>query len=257
VPMAYGSTNNSIRNDLLATKNQASGARIAAGLAIINPANRPGVVSQLNTVYNENIDSFIFFEGNALVGPVQNRTDLANFLATNGPFQRADLNRDGVIDAEDWDLFFALWTGVPGPGGGIADVNNDGQLDVADEAEFLHQFRAFRFGADGYVGADEYQAVLDAFTAPGEVWPRHLFDLTGDGVVDCDDVRRLRKILTGPVPIEMNPDLNGDGLVNAQDIDLFTDLMLNADPAVDLDGNGIIDYFDLALYLNAVANNCP
>lgn len=257
IPMAYGSTSTNIRNDLLAAKNQANGSRIVPGLAIINPANRPGVVAQLDVVYDEDFDSFVFFDANALVNPPQNRIDLSAYLAANGPFQRADLNRNGRIDAADWNLFFALWTGTPASGGGIADVNNDGQLTQADEDEFLHQFRAFRFGADGQLGEEEYQLLLQAFTLPGQIWPRHLYDLTGDGIVDCQDVQRMRLMLTGEVSMLINPDLNGDGLVNDLDVNAFIILVDDQQLIADLDQNGTLDFLDVAMFLNAVVQQCP
>jgi uncharacterized lipoprotein YddW (UPF0748 family) len=257
VPMAYGSSVGSIRADLRAAKNQANGSRIVAGYAIINPQNRPGVGPQLDLLYSEGLDSFIFFEANALLLDAARRAELSTFLATRGPFQTADLNEDGRIDSIDWDTFYAIYTGTPMPMNGPLDLNGDNVLNATDDAIFRRQFRAWRFGADGQVGVDEYQAVLDAFTDPGEVWPGHLYDLTGDGVVDCADVTRLRRLVTVPVPYTMNPDVNGDTALTETDVRIFVSLASAGAASTDLDGNGLVDVFDTLLFIRAFNNGCP
>ncbi|MEO1130197.1 MAG: phosphodiester glycosidase family protein, partial [Planctomycetota bacterium] len=268
VPMAYGTSTTSIRNDLQAANNQAlnpcgtsgnteANARVIAGLAIINPSSRPGITSQLNVVYGENIDSFIWFELNALVVSQQNIDDMANYILNNGPFQESDFDMDGRIDADDWDAFFSVYTGTPFQSSGPLDLTGDGTVDDDDQEFFLSQFRAFRFGEDGNLGEEEYQAVLDAFTGVGENWPLHLFDLTGDGVVDCADVTRMRTILTEHVGYDINPDVDGNGVVDGIDIGTFQGLLVLSDPRTDLNGDTSFDYLDIAAYLNAIDSACP
>lgn len=257
VPMAYGTSTTSIRNDLQAANNQANGARIVAGLAIINPTTRPGVAAQLGVVYGEGLDSFVFFEGNLLLVDANRRAELATFLDTNGPYQSADFNQDARVDGLDWDQFYATYMGVPLQGGGALDLDGDRRVDADDEAIFLRQFRAWRFGADGVVGEAEYAAVLAAFTAPGESRPLDLFDLTADGVIDCEDVARLRRLVNAPVSIATNADITGDGAVNGADAAAFITLAQAGNASADLDDNGARDFFDVVRYLEIAAAGCP
>lgn len=257
IPMAYGFSEGSIRNDLIATRNQASGARVVPGLAIISPGSRPTVSEQLGVVYSEGFDSFVFFEATTLVGTAPRRAELASFLEANGPYQSADINEDGRVDGLDYGLFYDTFDGTPLLTGGPLDLNGDRRVDGEDEAELLHQFRSFRFGADGEVGVAEFAAVLEAFTAPGETWPLHLFDLTADGVVNCDDVRRLRTLTTREIPIGLNPDLDGDGDVAAPDAEAFVSLAIAGDARADLNQSGSTDIFDVLRYVEAAAAACP
>ncbi|MEQ8769725.1 MAG: phosphodiester glycosidase family protein [Phycisphaerales bacterium] len=257
VPMAYGSSTTSIRNDLIAANNQKGPAKVAAGLAIINPTTRPGVTDQLNTVYGENIDSFVWFEANVLTSSSARRLEHKNYLLANGPFQAADFDQNLKVGPEDWAFFFSLYTGTPFPTGLPLDLDGDGLLGPSDEALFLDAFRKFRFGADGRVGQREYEAVLASFTPAGETWPDHLYDLTGDGVVDCADVSRLRRILTDEVSPITNPDLDADGDADEADHAVMAGWIESADPRADLNADGACDYFDMLLYVGATADQCP
>jgi hypothetical protein len=268
IPMAYGSSTTGIRNDIRAAVNQAlnpcgtSGnqdpnTRVVAGLAIINPQSRPGVVSQLDTIYGEDVTSFVFFEAQALVVTQANIDDLRNYILANGPFESGDFDQDADIDADDWDFFFSGFTGTPFQSAGPLDLTGDNLVDFDDQAEFLHQFRSFRYGEDGELGAEEFAAVLGSFTDPGESWPRHLFDVTGDGVVDCADVQRMRTILTSHVPYDLNPDVDGDGLVTSEDLNEFVALNASLDARADLTGEFLYDFLDVAAYQAAVDGACP
>ena len=41
------------------------------------------------------------------------------------------------------------------------------------------------------------------------------------------------------------------------DFSAFIDAYTNADPAADLDNNGLFDFFDMTLFVNAFAAGCP
>lgn len=272
VPMVYGSTTTAIRNDVRAVNNQVvnpcgtSGntepnARVVAGLAIINPNSRPGVTSQLATIYNEGVDSFIWFEANALTVTQANIDDHRNYILTNGPFQNADFDQDTLIDAADWDAFYAYYTGAPVSGASVYDLTGDGVVDADDEAVFLQAFRAFRFGEDGVLGEEEYIVLLDNFTQPGANFPRHLYDLTGDGEVDCSDVRRMRTILSEDVGLLVNPDVDADADVDQADYNGYLSLLGSSAEKADVAPvgapDGVFDYFDAAAYIEAAARSCP
>ncbi|GAB4384417.1 MAG: hypothetical protein Kow0022_06910 [Phycisphaerales bacterium] len=52
------------------------------------------------------------------------------------------------------------------------------------------------------------------------------------------------------------PDLNGDGLLNATDVELFLNAYHGSDPVADFVPDGHFDFFDLQAFLNALAEGC-
>ncbi|MCC5787524.1 MAG: dockerin type I repeat-containing protein [Phycisphaerales bacterium] len=75
---------------------------------------------------------------------------------------------------------------------------------------------------------------------------------------------------TGPSPVQGNfsiiklitdgatcpPDLNGDGVVDADDFFLFLQLFADGDPRADFNNDGVIDADDFFAFLNAFAAGC-
>ncbi|MCC5823674.1 MAG: hypothetical protein LAT64_10925 [Phycisphaerales bacterium] len=51
-------------------------------------------------------------------------------------------------------------------------------------------------------------------------------------------------------------DLNGDGLINFFDLVIYLDRLAGGDPAADLNGDGVINFFDLAEYLVRYQGSC-
>jgi hypothetical protein len=52
-------------------------------------------------------------------------------------------------------------------------------------------------------------------------------------------------------------DIDGDGFTSIEDLQALVALVLTRDPAADLNGDGSIDFFDLAAYLDRLHNGCP
>lgn len=53
------------------------------------------------------------------------------------------------------------------------------------------------------------------------------------------------------------PDLNGDGILDFFDVQLFLSLFSAHNPAADLNGDGIFDFFDVQMFLNLFSAGCP
>ncbi|MCC5785063.1 MAG: hypothetical protein JJU33_00005, partial [Phycisphaerales bacterium] len=52
------------------------------------------------------------------------------------------------------------------------------------------------------------------------------------------------------------PDLNGDGVVDADDFFLFLQLFADGDPRADFNNDGVIDADDFLAFLNDFAQGC-
>lgn len=116
----------------------------------------------------------------------------------------------------------------------VADLNGDGALSVADVV-LLAQAAA----------AGEQPADIER---PG--------DFNGDGSVDADDRELLFAVVLGGAPADSAFDLNGDGVINVQDVLFFGGLVDPQQPAIllpgDLSGSLRIDIADVILAINAV-----
>jgi Ca2+-binding EF-hand superfamily protein len=239
--MAYGSTTNAIRNDLQIALSQAGPARVIAGLAILTNQTRPTISQQLSAAKGIGIEDFILFDGAALSNSPTMQNDLRNYLQTQATFQSADFNRDFDVDARDWQFLEYAMTFAPGPpppGFEQADLNGNAVMDEQDRVLFRDQFRRFRFGSSGVVGERELRAFLLAFTGPGpggfQNGVLNLYDLDGDGDVDYADQLILHRLLTEPVPFDL--DLNGDGVIDVDDLHAWyaNQRDVNRDGVIDL-----------------------
>ena len=84
---------------------------------------------------------------------------------------------------------------------------------------------------DGYFGPQDGYVDLLVGSGDGKVRLYRgipdLGDLDADGDIDVDDLRQFVAYWRSQDPIEDNPaDLNGDGLLDALDLEIFVDLML-------------------------------
>jgi uncharacterized lipoprotein YddW (UPF0748 family) len=240
VPMAYGTSTNSIRSDLQLAMSLASGRRVVAGLAILNNQPRPSISQQLGVARQVGIEDFIFFEATVITADPARQAELAAWIGANATAQVADFDRNGYIDARDRTLLGQVWSG--GDPVGVTprnrqfDLDDDGWIDGADLILFESRFDLFRFGEDGVVDQRDLQALLNVWTGPGGGDPLpvlNLYDLDGDGDVDYDDQLRLHASLTVDLPPDT--DVNRDGKT---DID---DLYAQTQDPIDVDRDGTVD----------------
>lgn len=68
------------------------------------------------------------------------------------------------------------------------------------------------------------------------------------------DFAMVSLVVQGPA---CPPDLNGDGMLNFFDISAFLTAFANADPSADFSGDGLFNFFDISSFLQAFAAGCP
>ncbi|MEO0631073.1 MAG: hypothetical protein AAFY46_10145 [Planctomycetota bacterium] len=222
IPMAYGPTQSSIRNDLNLAQGLAPTTPIVAGLALTGTAPHPPVATQLDAVAQANLDGFVFFEGGYLAQTPAELASLRSWLDANAPFQPGDVDFDGLIDGRDIADFRSFFTGDPRPVTGRTqqyDLDGSGVVDAGDEAELLSLFTRARYGVDGVVDQRDLDAFLASFTGPSAGGPVEaiisLHDLDADGDVDYDDQLIFHSLLTEDVGLDL--DANRDGVFDVED----------------------------------------
>jgi hypothetical protein len=207
---------------------------------------------------------FVFFEGTVISGSSSRQSELAGYLLSNGPFQTGDFDRDGDVDADDWDAFYGVYQGESVPANNpppFLDVNGDGVIDPDDEHRFLQQFKAFRFGADGWTDVKDLNA-LEASRSPsaaGGPLRDNLFDLDGDGDVDDADRERLVTLLDRPSGEPCLADLAPPfGVLDLVDINTFILGFISGGGVSDLaEPFGVLDLSDISAFVASFSGGCP
>ncbi len=261
--MAYASSLSGINTELLNAQNAVPGRRVVAGLANlvgfnsttqVFSYNRPSLADQLATVAARGIQDFSIFEANALTsnglttGPgsaAQQQADVRAFVNAATP-QVGDINRDGYIDARDLALFAGVSTAPSVPASALprADLNADGVITAADQRLLTVQFNRFHFGEDGIVDRRDLSALRNCFGATAGSTMLHLWDLTGDGVVDWRDELYAIDALT--VARGVDTDVNNDGVTNIDD--LYRQLV----SPIDVGDDGAVTPADTAILVRAL-----
>ena len=176
--------------------------------------------------------------------PVDVNTILENWGTSNAI---ADLNVDGIVDAQD----LAMVLQAAQDGGTAGGSNND------NESEAWNTLVGGDLNGDGVVDAVDLAMKLNAESnggdgsnndsnddGSGEAWNTLVGgDLNGDGVVDAVDLA-----------MKLNAESNGGDGSNNDSNDDGSGEAWNTLVGGDLNGDGVVDAVDLAMKLNAESN---
>ena len=128
---------------------------------------------------------------------------------------RGDVNGDGIIDDDDFDL-------IPGFVMGVSNAQNN-WICSADYASY---------DITGDNRCDSWDMViLRMLIDNGYTTPIVTGDLTGEGVVDIDDVNAIINIILKTKPQDYysgNADLNCDGEVDVDDMNAIINVILTS-----------------------------
>ncbi len=138
--------------------------------------------------------------------------------------------------------YYYVWTDT-GVDDRVGDFDGSGLVDSLDGAALTGEIEA----RDG-TASDADGVVNGAVVIPSFASNFSLFDLTGDGVIDDADVEALGLGIPG--------DLNGDCIVNFQDLNLVISYFNTGDPQGDVDGDGLVNFTDLNIVLSNYNLTC-
>jgi len=125
-------------------------------------------------------------------------------IALDGAIVCGDLDEDGDVDADDFDIFLASFGHSEGDPdyNPQADCDNDGSVTTTDYEIWLQHYR-------NYIGDQEAPAPLEV-----------LDDFQQDGYVDHLDFAHLLACMTGTMVLQETPDCQDADLDNDDDVDL-------------------------------------
>ncbi|MDP2789502.1 MAG: dockerin type I domain-containing protein [bacterium] len=154
-----------------------------------------------------------------------------------------DLNRDGIVDGKDLRLLsnYLTSTGIQPTSLAGADVNRDGAIDIADLSALVDMLATL-------------------FRVPAS-------DLTGDGIVNADDINFLTKYVVskGPAPSPLSKaDYNADGVVDLSDLARLIGMVYNSSGYEalnygkgDANADGVVDNRDLDYLIAYLSGKGP
>ncbi|KAA0213994.1 MAG: hypothetical protein DYG94_03010 [Leptolyngbya sp. PLA3] len=229
------------------------GSAIAAGGFNIRAARE--IAGVWTVVYNGTGSSQWFGWGVALSGDGQTLFTVAhNYIQGYLPNEHRliDLSTGSQIDSWTYTGVGSLQNSVVG-----AEANDDGTIFVAaswgDQGNTQPEVRIFDRDLT-MIGS------VDTFGSPFDV------DMSPDGryvLVGSKGAHANNMGSGGNTYLYENDvntcaiDLNNDGILDFFDVQLFLNLFSSGDLAADLTGDGNLDFFDVQLFLNLFSAGCP
>lgn len=134
----------------------------------------------------------------------------------------------------------------------LVDLNDDVAPDMIMTSISTNQLE-IRWN-DGEAGFDQVQ-LIPVGTQPIEV---KVADFDDDGHLDlviANSGSNTVSVFTTAAACQA--DLNGDGVLNFFDVSAFLSAFAARDPAVDFTNDGVFDFFDVSAYLSMFSAGCP
>ena len=142
-------------------------------------------------------------------------------------------------------------TGVPGPFGcGGRDLDAEFSDDASVFAEDVCSYSAMPVIAGPVIPVQSLSS-FKGEPALGE-WVLHVSDHSAydSGVV-------VQVCLSTTITIACSPDLNGDGVLNFFDVSVFLNAFNTMNPVADFTNDGEFNFFDVSSFLSAYNTGCP
>lgn len=166
-------------------------------------------------------------------------------IAFLDPDEDKDINNDGVVDYDDWNLI---------------DLNGDGVISQAD----YDMFFTLDSNGDGVIDENDYNAIV---TSDGAYVNMSVLsgipDANGDGAIDVSDFIAIGDNSSGAISSEAFNmlDANNDGVIDASDfgfMDMNNDGRIDTGDfnamSIDVNGDGVIDENDILFNAGDLSN---
>ncbi|MFG0314547.1 MAG: FG-GAP-like repeat-containing protein [Phycisphaerales bacterium] len=140
---------------------------------------------------------------------------------------------------------------------GIADLDNDGDLDIVSVDSDDREMSIRLNNGDATFGP---RVTLEI---GGDAWGLALGDLSGDGRVDAVVTSKLNERIVWVENIceetatDCPADLNGDGDLNFFDVSAFLIAYQSQNPLADFTGDGRCNFGDVSAFLTSYQAGCP
>ncbi len=142
-------------------------------------------------------------------------------------------------------------TGFPGPFGcGGRDISAHFTDSATINAEDICSYAAQPVLAGNVLPAESLATMIGE--AAAGTWLLHLSDRS-----PYDTGVLTQVCLTTSTMASCPADLTGDGVLNFFDVSTFLNAINTGDPAGDFNGDGVYDFFDVSAFLNAYTAGCP
>ena len=153
-----------------------------------------------------------------------------------------DLNGDGIVTSEDFNVLLGNFGSS-----GVGDLNGDGIVNGLDFGLFtslLGQYGGYDDPVEKEEEEKEEEGEQEEESDPNQdVFDQ--MDADGDGTISQDEWRDYRQIMRdirdGELPYDPAYDLNGDGVVNNQDIDIAQNIREGGSPLRKLEHQKEVD----------------
>jgi hypothetical protein len=192
----------------------------------------------------------------------------------------ADLNGDGAINMPDRMLLMAYLSENNIPVPTVPPINTTSPTPISSPSPAVINYD---INGDGSIDAMDIEVIDNSFnTLSGDPNFNPAADLNGDGAINMSDRMLLMAYLSqnnipiptmppinttyptptpSPSPAVINYDINGDGSIDAMDLEVIDSLFNtlsgdpNFNPAADLNGDGAINMPDRMLLMAYLSNN--
>ncbi len=216
------------------------------------------------------LESGINFFGTSLVTGTYDNGDARGDIASADAFGAGTMTNplptrgfrpnghDGIVDGFDVDYVCANFGDWNQLGEAVfsdlsADMNGDLLVNADDVAEIVEGILDSVLGdfdLDGDADTDDRDTIL-VNQGVGAYYTQGDFDCDGD--VDLDDLDAW----DAANATVCAADLNGDGMLNFFDVSAFLSAFSSNDPAADFTNDGMFNFFDVSAFLSAFSAGCP
>ncbi len=148
----------------------------------------------------------------------------------------------------------------------LSDPTNPVQIDQID---YVGGGRPYISFSDGLLGVSRFVDDVNEYlvydvTNVQDIRLVEEFQIDGAGGPNGLTIHGSKRVISGRTVrvfescfAPCDADFTGDGVIDFFDVDVFLEALVNNDSSADLTGEGVFDFFDVSVFLQAFAAGCP